>query len=90
MDERYERLRAHLLEAIAQHERGDLDDATLRGYVRDMFGAVDPNRKKERDALFEADVTLELVMDGVLADPDHNAQRLRRMRRNLREVMQWS
>jgi hypothetical protein len=88
VDERYERLRAHLLEAIAEHERGELDDETFRGYVRDMFGAVDRSQKREREALFEADVTLELIMDGVLVDPEQNARRLKRMRRNLREVMQ--
>ena len=88
MDDRYERLRAQLLEAIAEHERGDLDDAALRGYVRDMYGAVDQRRRSEREALFEADVILELVMDGVLVDPEQNAHRLRRVRRNLREVLQ--
>lgn len=87
MEERYGRLRAHLLAALAEHERGDLDDAGLRGCVRDLYGAVDPKRKTERQALFEADVTLELVMDGVLVDPEQNAHRLRRMRRNLREVL---
>jgi hypothetical protein len=88
VDDRYERLRGQLLEAIAEHERGDLTDEDLRGYVRDMYGVVDPRRKAEREALFEADVTLELVTDGVLDDPRQNAYRLRRMRRNLREVMQ--
>ncbi|HET8662805.1 MAG TPA: hypothetical protein VFM08_00680 [Nocardioides sp.] len=85
MDERYERMRARLLEAIAEHERGELDHAglktTVEGVMRTRTRADDPVRQ----ALFEADIALEYAMDGKPeGDP---AAHLKRMRRNLREAL---
>jgi len=87
MDEHYERMRARLLEAIAAHERGELDDAGLQAAVEGVTGALDNGHSEVRQVLFEADVTLEYARYGQpLGDADRSAT-LKRMRRNLREAM---
>jgi hypothetical protein len=89
VDEHYERLRVGLLEAIAEHERGELDHAGLQASVAGVYGALDESRAEERAALFEADVALEYAQFGRPLDgsdpgvPDS----LKRIRRNLREAL---
>jgi hypothetical protein len=87
VDELYERLRARLLAALADHERGDLDHAGLQAAVEGVRGALGNAHAKVREALFEADVALEYAQHGrpgVGSDPSAS---LKRMRRNLREVL---
>ena len=87
MDEHYERMRARLLAALSEHERGVLDDAGLQGAVGDLSDAVDHAHADVRPALFEADVALELAQDGQPSDGSDPGASLKRMRRNLREVL---
>lgn len=91
MDDHYERLRVRALEAIADHERGELDHAGLQATLADVQGAVDHRHGDVRQALFEADVALEYAQYGQRGeletyDPDAT---MRRMRRNLREALGW-
>jgi hypothetical protein len=87
VDERYERMRARLLAALADHERGDLDDAGLRAAVAGLRETLDNGHADVREALFEADVALEYAQHGRPADgPDPRAA-LKRVRRNLREAL---
>jgi hypothetical protein len=87
MDEHYERMRARLLEAIAAHERGEVDDAGLRAAVEGVTGAVEHSHPEVRQVLFEADVTLEYARDGQPLDDADRAAALKRVRRNLREAL---
>jgi hypothetical protein len=82
----YERMRARLLEAIAEHERGELDHAGLKAMVERALRTLDHAHDSERQALFEADIALEYAMDGSPPDGDPVAP-LKRMRRNLREAL---
>lgn len=79
-------MRARLLEAIAEHERGELDHAglkrTVEGVMRTLARVDDP----VHEALFEADIALEYAMDGRPPEGDRSAN-LKRMRRNLREAL---
>jgi hypothetical protein len=86
VDEEYERMRARLLEAIAEHERGELDHAGLKATVEGVLRALDQAHASVRQALFEADIALEYAIDGSppVGDP---AAPLKRMRRNLREAL---
>ena len=88
-DEQYERLRARLLAALAEHERGELDHAGLQAAVEGLSGALDHGHAEERQALFEADVALEYAQHGRPLDgTDPSASdSLRRIRRNLREAL---
>jgi hypothetical protein len=85
VDEQYERMRAALLAALAEHERGRLDNAGLQAAIEGLRGTLDSAHSDVQQALFEADVALEYAEDGRLGD-DHSPS-LRRMRRNLREVL---
>jgi len=86
-DHPYERMRARLLAALADHERGELDHAGLQAAVEDLRGTLGNGHREVSQALFEADVALEQGQHGQVvegADPDAP---LRRMRRNLREAL---
>jgi hypothetical protein len=85
VDEQYERMRAALLAALAEHERGRLDNAGLQASIERLRGTLDSAHADVQQALFEADVALEYAEDGRPGD-DHRPS-LRRMRRNLREVL---
>ena len=89
MDEQCERLRVNLLEAIAEHERGELDNAGLQASVAGLHGALDDAHAEERAALFEADVALEYAQYGRPVDGSEPGvpDSLKRIRRNLREVL---
>ena len=89
MDENYERRRARLLAALAEHERGELDHAGLQAAVQDLLGARDQGHADSRQALFEADVALEYVQFGRPVDGSDpgDPESLRRIRRNLREAL---
>jgi hypothetical protein len=87
VDEHYERLRVGLLEAIAQHERGEIDHASLQASVEGVHAALDNAHAEQRAALFEADVALEYAQHGRPADGSDPASSLRRIRRNLREAL---
>jgi hypothetical protein len=87
VDEHYERMRARLLEAIAEHERGDLDNAGLRSTVERVLETLDNGPAEVRQALFEADIALEYAMYGHPPDDGDPAAPLKRMRRNLREAL---
>jgi hypothetical protein len=86
VDRQYERTRARLLEAIAEHERGELDHAGLKSTVEGVLGALDHAHASVRQALFEADIALEYALDGSPSGGDPAAL-LKRMRRNLREAL---
>ena len=79
-------MRARLLEAIAEHERGELDHAGLKSMVEGVLGALDHAHSSVRQALFEADIALEYALDGHPSGRDSVAA-LKRMRRNLREAL---
>jgi hypothetical protein len=87
VNEHYERVRARLLAALAEHERGDLDDAGLQAAVEDVSSALDNGRPEARQALFEADVALEYAQHGRPPDGSDPSAPLKRMRRNLREAL---
>ncbi len=89
-DEHYERLRARLLAAIAEHERGELDHAGLQAAVAAVHGAVDNAHPETKLALFEADVALEYAQFGRPLDgSDPGApDSLKRVRRNLRRALE--
>lgn len=89
MDEHYERARARLLAALAEHERGELDHAGLQAAVQDVLGALDHAHAESRQALFEADVALEYAQFGRPVDGSDPGDpgSLRRIRRNLREAL---
>jgi hypothetical protein len=87
VDEQYERLRAKMLEQVAEHERGDLDDAGLRRAVEDFLSSLDHTHGDVRQALFEADIALEYAQYGRPLDGSDPRAPLRRMRRNLREAL---
>jgi hypothetical protein len=88
VDQRYERMRARLLEAIAEHERGDLDHAGLRSAVEAFRKTLGDMHADVSHALFEADIALEYAMDGHPQQTSELAAALKRMRRNLREALQ--
>jgi hypothetical protein len=88
VDQRYERMRARLLEAIAEHERGELDHAGLRSTVEAFRNTLDDSHAEVRQALFEADIALEYAVDGRTLDDREVTAALKRMRRNLREALQ--
>jgi hypothetical protein len=88
VDEHYERLRGRLLEAIAEHERGELDHAGLQASIESVRAALDNAHADVRQALFEADIALEYAQFGRPVEGSDVATRLRRMRRNLREALQ--
>jgi hypothetical protein len=89
--ERYERARARLLSALADHERGDLHHAGLQAAVTGVREALDaaPDhaRTDVREALFEADVALEYAQHGRPSDGSDPSAGLKRVRRNLREAL---
>lgn len=85
--EYFERMRARLLEAIAEHERGELDHQGLQASVQAALGALDQTRADVRRALFEADVALEYAIHGHPVNDGDQAAQLKRMRRNLREAL---
>ncbi|MGC4112522.1 MAG: hypothetical protein QM747_19285 [Nocardioides sp.] len=87
MDAHYERLRARLLEQIAEHERGELDDAGLQAAVLGVRSALDNAHDDVRQTLFEADIALEYAQYGRPPDGSDPRAPLRRMRRNLREAL---
>jgi hypothetical protein len=87
VDEHYEGLRGRLLEAIAEHERGELGDAGLQASVASVYGALDNAHAAVRQALFEADIALEHAQFGRAVEGSDGETRLRRMRRNLREAL---
>lgn len=87
MDEHYERMRARLLEAIAGHERGELDHAGLRSAIAGFRESLDNAHADLRPVLFEADIALEYAIDGHPPDGSDPAAALKRMRRNLREAL---
>jgi len=88
VDQQYERMRARLLAALADHERGDLDHAGLQAAVEGVQNTLDNNARPEvRRALFEADVALEYAQHGSPGDGSESAVVLKRVRRNLREVL---
>jgi hypothetical protein len=87
VDDHYERLRARLLEQLAEHERQELDDAGLQSAVQGVLGAVDNSHTEVRQALFEADVALEYAQYGRPPDSADPRAPLRRMRRNLRAAL---
>ena len=87
MDDHYERMRARLLAALADHERGDLDNAGLQAAVADLRDALDGSRSEVREALFEADVALEYAQHGRTGDGSDPSAGLKRVRRNLREAL---
>jgi hypothetical protein len=90
VDEHYERLRARLLAAIAEHEHGELDHAGLQSAVEAVHGALDHAHPETRQALFEADVALEYAQYGRSLDGSDPAapDALKRVRRNLRRALQ--
>ena len=85
--QQYERMRARLLAALADHERGDLDHAGLQAAVEAVQGTLDNARPEVRRALFEADVALEYAQHGSPREGSDTAAVLKRVRRNLREVL---
>jgi hypothetical protein len=87
VDEHYEQMRARLLEALAQHERGEIDHAGLQESVEGVYGALDNAHPEVRQALFEADIALEQAQYGRPVDGSDTAVPLRRARRNLREAL---
>ena len=87
VDQQYERTRARLLAALADHERGDLDHAGLQAAVEAVQGTLDNTRPEVRRALFEADVALEYAQHGSPGEGSDTAAVLKRVRRNLREVL---
>ena len=89
MDELYERMRSNLLEAIAEHERGELDHAGLRASLAGIHEALGDDQADVRESLFEADVALEYARHGqrLKLDAFHSGASLARMRRNLREAL---
>lgn len=87
VDENYQRMRARLLAALADHERGDLDHAGLQAAVEDLRGCLGSSHRAVRQALFEADVALEAGQHGRVIEGSDPDAPLRRMRRNLREVL---
>ena len=82
-------MRARLLEAIVEHERGELDHAGLQASIEAVHGALDNAHADVRRALFEADVALEYVQYGHPREVEayDRAAAMKRMRRNLREVL---
>jgi hypothetical protein len=88
MDQGYERMRAQLLVALADHESGWLDHAGLQVAMEDVRGVLgDREHAAVRHALFEADVALEYAQQGHPVDLTKKHAALRRMRRNLREAL---
>jgi hypothetical protein len=87
VDQHYEQMRARLLAALADHERGELDDAGLQAAVEGLRGALGNAHAEVREALFEADVALEYAQDGSPADGSDPSASLKRVRRNLRDVL---
>ncbi len=87
VDENYQRMRARLLAALADHERGDLDHAGLQAVVEDLRGTLGSTHREVSQALFEADVALEQSQHGHAVEGSDPEAPLRRMRRNLREVL---
>ncbi|WP_151082568.1 hypothetical protein [Nocardioides cynanchi] len=87
MDDHYERMRARLLAALADHERGDLDHAGLQAAVAGLRDALDGSHPEMREALFEADVALEYAQHGRPGDGSDPSAGLKRVRRNLREAL---
>lgn len=87
VDERYERMRARLLAALADHERGLLDHAGLQAAIVDLNDALGNARAEVREALFEADVALEYARFGHPTDAAQPGAALKRIRRNLREAL---
>jgi hemoglobin-like flavoprotein len=87
VDEQYERMRARLLAAIAEHERGELDHAGLQTAIEGVRGALGNAHADVRQALFEADVALEYAQSGRPPDGSDPAASLKRVRRNLREAL---
>lgn len=90
MDQQYERLRARLLAAIADHEHGALDHAGLQAAVKAVEGALDHGHPEVRRALFEADVALEYAQFGRPPDGSDPSvtDSLKRVRRNLRRALE--
>ena len=90
-DEHYERMRARALAAIADHEQGAIDDAELQSTLAGLAGALDNAHPRVREALFEADVSLEYAQSGhpQELDADNRDAAMKRMRRNLREALEW-
>ena len=89
MEQHYERMRARLLEAVAEHERGELDDEGLQSSIEGAREALDNAHSDVRQVLFEADVALEYIRFGhpdELENYDKDAA-VKRVRRNLREVL---
>lgn len=86
-DQSYERARARLLAALAEHERGELDHAGLQAAVQDVHAALDESHADVRQVLFEADVALEYAQYGRPVDGSDPSSSLRRVRRNVREAM---
>lgn len=76
-----------MLEQIAEHERGELDDAALQAAVEELHGALDGAHAELRQALFEADIALEYAQYGRPLEGADPRSPLRRMRRNLREAL---
>ena len=87
VDEQYERMRAALLAALAEHERGRFDNAGLQAAIEGLRGTLDNGHADVEQALFEADVALEYAEDGRPGGGTDQRASLRRMRRNLREVL---
>jgi hypothetical protein len=87
VDEHYERMRARLLEAIARHERGELDHAGLRSAIAGLRASLGDAHADVRQVLFEADIALEYAIDGHPPDGSDPGGALKRMRRNLREAL---
>jgi hypothetical protein len=87
VEEQYERMRARLLASLAAHERGEIDHAALQAAVADVERALDNARPHVREALFEADVALEYAQHGHPSDGSDPSASLKRVRRNLREVL---
>lgn len=87
VDDNYQRMRARLLVAVADHERGDLDHAGLQAAVEDLRRTLGSSHREVSQALFEADVALEAGQDGRVVEGSDPDAPLRRMRRNLREVL---
>jgi hypothetical protein len=87
VDEHYERMRARLLAALAEHEQGELDNAGLQTALQGVLGALDNTHAGVREALFEADVALEYAQYGRPLDGSTPNASLRRVRRNLREAL---
>ena len=79
--------RAALLAALADHERGRLDNVGLQAAIEDLRGTLDGAHADVERALFEADVALEYAEYGRPGDGNDENASLRRMRRNLREVL---